>query len=45
MILSQKYRYRLVLQSMAFGAVAGLVSVAYRFALSCGEARCRFFFA
>ena len=44
-LFSQKYRYRFVLQAMAVGAVAGLVSAAYRFALSCGKARRRFFFA
>ena len=43
-LLAQKYRYRLVLQAIVIGAVAGLVSVAYRFALSYGESICRFFF-
>ena len=43
-LLAQKYRYRLVLQAIAVGAVAGLVSVAYRFALSYGESICRLFF-
>ena len=43
-LLAQKYRYRLVLQGIVIGFIAGLVSVAYRFTLSYGETICRFLF-
>lgn len=43
--LDEKYRYRLLLQGVFVGAVAGLVTVAYRFALTYCQSICGFMFS